>query len=56
MASLDLDKILGYLGPAMNALDKHRPQAEADLALLNDNILTQGLSSVQRQPSAPPDR
>ncbi|MGH2895035.1 MAG: hypothetical protein ACRDPM_17460 [Solirubrobacteraceae bacterium] len=47
MASRDLDTIAGYLGGPMYAMHKHLAQAEADLKLLDDNILTQGLADVQ---------
>jgi hypothetical protein len=47
MASQDLDTIAGYLGGPMYAIHKHLEQAEADLKLLDDNILTQGLAGVQ---------
>ena len=47
MASRDLDTIAGYLGGPIYAMHKHLEQAEADLKLLDDNILTQGLAGVQ---------
>jgi hypothetical protein len=46
-ASLDLDKIVGNLRLPMIDMQKHLERANADLKLLDDNILTQGFGGVQ---------